>query len=370
MGLLRLAVFGPPEVFHDENRLSFALHKAEALLLYLAVEGGMHSRSQLAAMLWPDSEPSTARNALRNALALLRSLLADASAAEHSHLLLEQELLGLNPQVPLERDLDVVQRAWKAAQEFPLALSEEQREALVTSVQYALSLVRGPFLDGFWLREETAFDEWHEQQQQQWQVRVQFLLERLSSWQEEGFDLEPAKATLIRWLSLDPLAEEASRRLMRIHLVQGDPTAALQVYATLRARLADELRIKPSAETMALAERIRTAKARRGAAPAHPSPTVKSPQPGELVTPIVGRTAAFRQLVGRYQQAQQGKPQAVLLVGEAGIGKTRLAREFVDWAWTQGAEVLCGHAFELGGAPALSTARRGVAREAGIRKRP
>lgn len=107
-------------------------------------------------MLWPDSEPSTARNALRNALALLRSLLADASTAEHSHLLLEQELLGLNPQVPLELDLDVVQRAWKAAQEFPLALSEEQREALVTSVQYALSLVRGPFLDGFWLREETA----------------------------------------------------------------------------------------------------------------------------------------------------------------------------------------------------------------------
>ena len=209
--------------------------------------------------------------------------------------------------------------------------------------------MRGPFLDGFWLREETAFDEWHEQQQQQWQVRVQFLLERLSSWQEEGFDLEPAKATLIRWLSLDPLAEEASRRLMRIHLVQGDPTAALQVYATLRARLAEELRIKPSAETVALAERIRAAKARRGAASAHPSPTVESRPPGELVAPIVGRAAAFRQLVGRYQQAQQGQPQAVLLVGEAGIGKTRLAREFVAWAWTQGAEVLRGHAFELGG---------------------
>src|SRR5438552_360564 len=75
MGLLRLTVFGPPEVFHDERRLSFALHKAEALLLYLAVEGGMHSRSHLAALLWPDSESSTARNALRNALALLRSLL-------------------------------------------------------------------------------------------------------------------------------------------------------------------------------------------------------------------------------------------------------------------------------------------------------
>src|SRR5712692_7670259 len=292
MGLLRLAVFGPPEVFHDERRLSFALRKAEALLLYLAVEAGMHSRGQLAALLWPDSESSTARNALRNALTLLRSLLADASAAGHSHLLQEQELLGLNPQAPLERDLDVVQRAWKAVQALAAAPSEEQRAALVASVQHALSLVRGPFLDGFWLREETAFDEWHEQQQQQWQVRVQLLLERLSAWQEEGFELDPATATLTRWLSLDPLSEEASRRLMRVHLAQGDPTAALQVYATLRARLAQELQVKPSAETVALAERIRATRVRRGAAPAHPSPAVERRPPGELVAPLVGRAAA------------------------------------------------------------------------------
>ena len=38
MGLLRLAVLGTPEVFHDDRRLSFALRKAQALLLYLAVE--------------------------------------------------------------------------------------------------------------------------------------------------------------------------------------------------------------------------------------------------------------------------------------------------------------------------------------------
>ena len=229
------------------------------------------------------------------------------------------------------------------------APSEEQRAALVATVQHALSLVRGPFLDGFWLREETAFDEWHEQQQQQWQVRVHLLLDRLSCWQEEGFELEPAKATLTRWLTLDPLSEEASRRLMRVHLAQGDLTAALQVYGTLRARLAEELRLKPSAETVALSERIRAAQARRGAAAAHPSPTVESRPPGELVAPLVGRAAAFRQLVGRYQQAQRGQPQAVLLVGEAGIGKTRLASEFVAWAWAQRAEVLRGHAFELGG---------------------
>src|SRR5438094_10206156 len=113
MSLLRLAVLGPPQVVHDGRRLSFALHKAQALLLYLAVEGGMHPRSKLAALLWPDSEPADARKTLRNALTLLRSLLADASSATHSHLLAEQDLLGLDPHAPLELDLDVVQQAYQ-----------------------------------------------------------------------------------------------------------------------------------------------------------------------------------------------------------------------------------------------------------------
>jgi DNA-binding SARP family transcriptional activator len=118
MGLLRLAVLGSPEVFHNDSRLTFPLHKAQALLFYLAIEGGMHSRSKLAAFLWPDSEPSIARKALRNALALLRRLLddSDASSAQHSHLLSPRELLGLDPQAPLELDLDVVQRSWDDAQ--------------------------------------------------------------------------------------------------------------------------------------------------------------------------------------------------------------------------------------------------------------
>jgi predicted ATPase len=53
--------------------------------------------------------------------------------------------------------------------------------------------------------------------------------------------------------------------------------------------------------------------------------------------------------VARYQQLRQGQAQGVLLVGEAGVGKTRLAHEFVCWARAQGADVLIGHAFEMRG---------------------
>jgi len=351
MGLLRLAVLGTPEVFHDGSGLTFSLRKAQALLLYLTVEGGLHSRSKLAAFLWPDSEPSAARTGLRTALGLLRCLLADsgASPSQHSHLLTEHELLGLDRQAPLELDLDVVQHAWKEAHLHSTVPPLPQRTSLVANFQHALSLVRGPFLDGFWLREETAFDEWVQQQQHQWQVRLQLLFDRLSSWQEAAGELEPVRATLSRWLGLDPLSEEATRRLMRVHLALGDATAALQVYATLRARLAEELQAKPSTDTLALAAHIRECSARSRGNPRSRPSTAESQPPGELVAPLVGRAAAFTQVVGSFQQARQGRPQAMLVVGEVGIGKTRLAREFVAWARARGADVLSGQACEMGG---------------------
>jgi len=349
MGVLRLAVLGPPEVFHDGSRLTFSLRKAEALLLYLAVEGGLHSRSKLAALLWPDSEPADARKTLRNALMLLRSLLADTSPAQPGHLLAEQDLLGLNPQAPLKLDLDVVQQAYTAAQRHSTLPAEEQRAALVAHVQHALALVRGPFLDGFWLREEAPFDEWVRQQQHHWQIRLQLLCDRLSSWQEGGFELEQARVTLTRWLVLDPLSEEAYRRLMRVELALGDATAAWQVYATCRDRLAQELRVKPSAETVSLAEQIRaSATASRGSTPGRP-PARESVPPSDLTAPLVGRAGAFRQVVGSFQRARVGQAQAMLLVGEAGIGKTRLATALVAWARAQGAQVMVGHALEMGG---------------------
>src|SRR5438093_881025 len=349
MDLLRLSVLGTPEVFHNDSRLTFPLRKAQALLLYLGVEGGMHSRSKLAALLWPDSEPSDALKGLRNALTLLRHLLAgpDSSASPHSHLLSEHELLGLDPHAPLELDLDVVQQAWHQAQRLSSAPSEEQRAALVTQVQHALSLVRGPFLDGFWLREEAPFDEWVQQQQQKWQVRLQLLFDRLSCWQEVAGELEPARVTLTRWLALDPLSEEIYRRLMRVHLALGDATAALQVYATCRARLAQELQIEPSADTVALASNGRAiAIGRQRNSPARPSlaTTAESRPSGELAAPLVGRATAFSQLVKSFQQARLRQPQAVLVVGEAGIGKTRLVSEWVAWASSQGADVLVGQA--------------------------
>src|SRR3989442_13273425 len=119
--------------------------------------------------------------------------------------------------------------------------------------------------------------------------------------------------------------ERASRRLMLVHLALGDATAALQVYATCRARLAEELQVEPSADTITLAAHIRTSAARLpGSRPAHPPSTENQP-PGDLIAPLVGRASAFTQLASCYQQARLGQPQTALLGGEADMGKTGLA---------------------------------------------
>src|SRR5260370_42363507 len=115
---------------------------------------------------------------------------------------------------------------------------------------------------------------------------------------------------------------------MRVQLAQGELSSALQVYASCRVRLAEELQVKPSAETIALAEHIRATQARQrrnppartGRAPAQSHPS------SELVGPLAGRAAAFSHLVGNVQHACQGRPQAELVVGAAGSGKTRVAQ--------------------------------------------
>ena len=177
---------------------------------------------------------------------------------------------------------------------------------------------------------------------------VHQLFDALSMLYERAGDGERAIETVSRWLGFDPLNEEGYRRLMRLRFSQGDRVGALRAYANCRAVLADELQIEPEPETVALAKRIRhTAPLRLAAVSATPhfTWTASREPPG---WPFLGRTAEFGTLIECYQRVHAGQPQLVLLQGETGIGKTRLATEFLGWAQAQGAEVLVGRALQTG----------------------
>lgn len=80
-----------------------------------------------------------------------------------------------------------------------------------------------------------------------------------------------------------------------------------------------------------------------------PPPPRNAPTSPLSYLPLIGREADARVLRDIYQAVQQGQMQVVTIQGEAGIGKTHLASAFLSWAVTQGATLLQGRAFEMGG---------------------
>src|SRR4051794_15500403 len=67
---------------------------------------------------------------------------------------------------------------------------------------------------------------------------------------------------------------------------------------------------------------------------ADPAPPLASGVGGREL-PFVGRGGAFARLIAAYEQARSGQARVVVIEGEAGIGKTRLAEEFLRWAAAQ-----------------------------------
>src|SRR5437899_8231480 len=323
MSQLQLSLLGTPVVKHGERTLTFSTRKALALLVYLAVEGGMHPRKTLAESFWPELDAAHGRAALRATLFELRKLLERSHApGERTHLLVERDTLGFDQGSPLVLDLSLVEAASKQVGQ-PLA--DQVSEELLAQLEQATQLARGPFMAGFTLRDSQFFDDWTRQYREYWHLRVHQLFDTLSMLYERAGDGERASDTVTRWLSFDPLNEEGYRRLMRLRFSQGDRVGALRAYANGRAVLADELQVEPEPETVALAKRIRHAAPVRPAQPRSLLPPHASPgqPPANLLDgPLLGRAAEFGTLIECYQRAYAGQPQLVLLQGEAGIGKT------------------------------------------------
>src|SRR6266702_2548999 len=114
MSQLQLSLLGTPVVKHGERTLTFPTRKALALLVYLAVEGGMHPRKTLSESFWPELDAEHGRAALRATLFELRKLLERSHApGERTHLLVERDTLGFDQGSPLVLDLSLVESASK-----------------------------------------------------------------------------------------------------------------------------------------------------------------------------------------------------------------------------------------------------------------
>ena len=377
MGQLNLALLGAPEVRHAGQDVTFRTRKALALLIYLVVEGGRHSREKLTALFWPESDEEQSRATLRSTLFYVRKTLEELSNPPLSHLLIEHNTIGFNSASDFDLDLNTLQAAWTLARTSPdgppgqRVHEEAVQHNVLTRLQQAVNVYRGDFLEGFYVGDAPDFEEWIGKEREYWHRRMDTIFHRLSQLQYERGEISDAIETTTRWISHDPFNEMVYRRLMQVHLVAGDRTAALQTYETCRAMLAREFNTRPAPETEVLAERIRVKGVPRGKLPsvaqeqrraiARIAPTLA------VEPPLIGRGNEHSTLVTLYHTVRNAGPQVVALLGEAGIGKTRLATEFLNWALAQGADVLQGQAFEAGGRlpyqPLVEALRGRLARE-------
>jgi len=337
MGQLSIALLGPPRILHASQLVPFPTRKSEALLIFLAAEGGLHSRDRLTALLWPESDEEHGRGSLRSALASTRESREKREGSKDApHLCSEQAHVGLVVDPDLELDLHVLREAAELAREANKVLSNET----ITRLQDALNRYRGDFLQGFLVNAAPDFDEWISQQRESWHRQVGWICKRLSRAYFTGGDLPLAIETAARWVRLDPWSEAAHYHLIQAQAAAGDRTAALRSYQACRAILTAELGIEPSPEIEDLAKHVRRRVTARKVAAETPD------SEPELAFPLVGRSSEHTRLVAAYEAACQGKPQLVSVEGEPGIGKTRLVQAFLHWVSTQGADVLQGKAFE------------------------
>ena len=343
MSCLRITVLGSPSVQRDHQPARFLTRKALALLCYLAVEATPVSRDHVIALLWPDSDGKRGRTALRTTLTHLRDGLQESAAAP-VFLDLTGDTLAIRRAADVVVDVDAINRA--ASYRPPQPAQSAQSADLRTQLEQAVAIYHGDFLEGFSLTDAPEFDDWVSLQRERWHQRFSQVLDRLSQLAFDSGEFGRGLDAAQRWVAHDPLNEVAHRRLMQLHLAAGNRSGALAAYDACRAILERELNAEPAGETQALATRARTQTlptAEEDIAPHRPAGPTRA---SLSATPLIGRAHEHQALITAYRKARLGQPQGVLLVGEPGIGKTRLAHEFAGWAAAQGAAVLRGSAVD------------------------
>lgn len=312
--LVRL--LGSPDVTRDGAAVRFDTRKAIALLARLAVRGRPEARETLALLLWPEYDQAHASAALRRTLSVARAALGPGGIETQAG------TVALGEEVTSDVEQARVRAA--AARDHHAAgqpLCDACREAL----EEVVSLHRGPFLEGFSLRDSLEFDDWQAEIAAALAEQHAGALRRLvdahmarGGW---GDALEAAR----RWVALDPLQEAAHVALMTAHARGGDRSAALRQYRECVRILEDELGVAPLPETTGLSERIRSAALEElSTEPMVPAAATPA-RPAAL--PFVGRDIELELLLHGWREAASRNGRLILVEGEPGIGKTRLVAE-------------------------------------------
>jgi predicted ATPase/DNA-binding SARP family transcriptional activator len=336
MPQLILTSFGAFQVsFNQAPVVAFESNKARALLAYLAVESAhAHARTTLAGLFWPEIRENNARDNLRHALTNLRNILHN-HAVDLPFLLSDRQTVQFNAQSNHHLDVaDFTQSIKRYRRHGTTIGTGSSATEPLAALEHAASLYRGAFLDGLFLDDCSAFEEWLLLTRERLHHQMLTTLTTLVDHFEQVQAYDQAENYARRLIALDNLQEQAHCSLMRIFAGRGQRSAALSQYEHYRQLLANEIGAPPSAETVALHQQIQ-----RG--------LWQSPQPPSSqrvsVVPVSGHTIvppppqhnlplSINSFVGRIREVteicrrlRQPDVRLLTLHGTGGVGKTRLA---------------------------------------------
>ena len=264
--MLRLRTLGGLTIEDEKGPLAGAIARKRSLALLalvgLATEQGL-SRDRVLAYLWPESDTDRARNNLKQTLFQLRQdLHEDVFARSPGLLRLEPAAISVD------------------ACEFQAALDRNNPTTAVT-------LYRGPFLDGFYLPGLVEFEHWNESERVRLAQRYAAALESLADTASRRGDHSGAADWWRRLAAHDPLSARFAMGLMRALAQAGDRAAALEHARVYQELVRAELESEPDPEVTDLAKELRGMFARWSRSPA-PKPPVETPivlEDGALTAP-------------------------------------------------------------------------------------
>jgi DNA-binding SARP family transcriptional activator/tetratricopeptide (TPR) repeat protein len=339
---MEFRILGPLEARHGEASVSLGPEKQRALLAVLLLHANRTvSIGLLIEELWGDQPPESAAKVIQTHVSRLRKVLPKAmlrTRAPGYVLELDSEQLDLH-------------RFERLCAEGRQALANGDAEGGACALREALSLWRGAALAEFVSeplsqREAARLEE----------LRLSAVEDRIDG------DLALSRhadlvAELESVVAHHPLRERLRAQLMIALYRSGRQAEALAVYQDARRALVDELGIEPGRALQDLERAILRQEPALDppAGPSSPTSSVRAATAGEAPAPergqFVGRDVELGRLRAALGDALAGHGRLVLLSGEPGIGKTRIAVELSAEATGHGARVLWGRCSDHEGAP-------------------
>lgn len=322
MPKLAISLLGRFEAkLNGEPLISFISDKARALLAYLVVEAGRpHRRAYLAGLFWADQPEKKALQSLRMALSNLRKVLGDQENAI-PYLFATRESLQFNPESDFALDVkDFLRRLEKALAPQSGGLYPDRFHPGL--LRGALELYQGHFLDQFFLKDSSPFEEWASLERENLSRQMFVAVDLLAKYHERRGEISLARKYASRLVALVPWDEYGHRELIRYLGMEGHWSAAGAQYRSLQRILQEELNLSPGPGTEKFMDQIRDGEHNNTPiAPRLPSPVQNLPP---ALPHFVGRQSELDDLL---EMVLSPDYRLVTLVGPGGIGKTRLAQE-------------------------------------------